>query len=228
MPESCTDRPTSAWEHIFLLSKSQKYFYDAEAVKEKAKWAHDKRAGDGRLTYEGKRQGQNGTGQEAFVSIQQSANLRNFWLLGPEPYPEAHFATFPTEIPRRAIRAGTSQKGCCPVCAAPWERVVEKKEASKTNPRPFSKPGNEKDRNDVGRIYREQVFTTTGWAPTCSCDAGEPAPCVVLDPFMGSGTTAVVAQNEGRRWIGIDISEEYCNLAIRRIQNEAAQYSMSL
>jgi hypothetical protein len=53
-------------------------------------------------------------------------NQRNFWLLGPEPYAEAHFATFPTEIPRRAILAGTSAHGACPTCGAPWERVVER------------------------------------------------------------------------------------------------------
>ena len=72
MPESVTDRPTSAWEHIWLLTKSARYYYDAEAVK-----------------------------------TSNGANLRNYWVLGPEPYPEAHFATFPSEIPRRCIKAGS-------------------------------------------------------------------------------------------------------------------------
>lgn len=90
MPESVVDRPTRSHEHVFLLSKSARYYYDAEAVKDPGK-----------------------TG---------SRNLRDVWWLSPEPY-QAHSATFPTEIPRRAISAGTSAYGCCPTCGAPWGRV---------------------------------------------------------------------------------------------------------
>ena len=69
MPESVTDRPTKSHEYVFLLSKSAKYYYDHEAVKEPAVHSADRRSGEGRLTYDGKRQGDKGTGQEAFVSI---------------------------------------------------------------------------------------------------------------------------------------------------------------
>lgn len=130
MPESCTDRPTSAWEHVFLLTKSAKYFYDQEAVKEEAEY------GENRATYLG---GTERLRQANIVSggliasdkgIDRPAtskrNMRNFWLLGPSPFPEAHFATFPPEIPRRAILAGTSERGVCPKCGAGWERSVKK------------------------------------------------------------------------------------------------------
>ena len=132
MPESCTDRPTSAWEHVFLLTKSARYFYDAEAEKEECEPAEGGRARAalrGESPYAGAdykdyHEGRTGRHQSYQPPYR---NLRNFWLLGPEPFPEAHFATFPTEIPRRAILAGTSAKGCCPKCAAGWVRVVKKR-----------------------------------------------------------------------------------------------------
>jgi hypothetical protein len=60
--------------------------------------------------------------------------------------------------------------------------------------------------------------TTTGWAPTCTCDAGPPIPQTVLDPFMGSATTALVARRLGRRAVGTELSAEYLAIAARRLQ----------
>lgn len=114
MPESVTDRPTSSWEPIFLLTKSARYFYDAEAVKEPLNTS-------GVPNAPGKHAGSNGNPTSYSGDRPEwpaGRNMRNVWHLGPEPYPEAHFATFPTEIPRRAIKAGTSERGCCPGCAA--------------------------------------------------------------------------------------------------------------
>ena len=58
---------------------------------------------------------------------------------------------------------------------------------------------------------------TVGWQPGCACDAGDPIPCTVLDPFFGSGTTAVVAETLGRTWIGVELNPEYAELAEKRI-----------
>ena len=195
MPESVTDRPTSAWEHIWLLTKSARYYYDAEAVK-----------------------------------TSNGANLRNYRVLGPEPYPEAHFATFPSEIPRRCIKAGTSQKGACSECGAPWERVTDREPSqyaqgmtTRTH-RDDTQPGNVGNtRNENGIVpYLKPVqATTTGWQPTCDCDA-EVVPCTVLDPFLGSGTTAAVAQELDREWVGIELNPEYAVLAEKRIAKVGA------
>jgi len=105
MPESVTDRPTSSWEPIFLLAKSERYYYDAEAVKEPSIHAgHIATSRNPNAGYDPNevRGGPGFTGQVPLMR-----NQRNVWHLGPEPYAEAHFATFPTEIPRRCIMAGS-------------------------------------------------------------------------------------------------------------------------
>lgn len=121
MPESVQDRPTNAWEHVFLLSKQARYFYDQEAVREinpeaSRSWGatvvDEQKAerpdgyGQGRL---GRTSMLHARSREDKNAYRGTANMRNFWLLGPEPFSEAHFATFVPEIPRRAILAG------CPV-----------------------------------------------------------------------------------------------------------------
>ncbi len=71
----------------------------------------------------------------------------------------------------------------------------------------------------VGGTFQEGVsYETTGWRPTCECGRPDITPCVVLDPFMGSGTTALVARRLGRKSIGIELNESYCELAARRLQ----------
>lgn len=151
---------------------------------------------------------------------------RNVWTLGPDPYPEAHFATFVREIPRRAIRAGTSERGCCPACGAPWVRV---REASEEYAKMLGKSYHDHSGDGVQYGLRQngkgpasklpaETYITTGWQPTCTCDAGDPVPCTVLDCFAGSSTTLVVAKELGRKSIGIDLSAEYLDMSIRRIQ----------
>jgi DNA modification methylase len=110
MPESVTDRPTKAHEYVFLLSKSARYFYDADAVREPAEYGfRPTKGGDifdrvgnggrsprktpGVLTYGG--------------DASTGRNLRSVWTLATEPTPEAHFATFPTALASRCILAGS-------------------------------------------------------------------------------------------------------------------------
>lgn len=227
MPESVRDRPTSAWEPIFLLTKSQNYYYDAEAVRKTFEGVSIK---DPRLYNEGATRKRNSGGRTDGYTVasgtvgnpEKGANLRNVWHLGPEPFPDAHFATFPTEIPRRAIKAGTSAKGCCPECGTPWERAVERNGGGDNlgkrpdNPRAGIRgSGLSRPPNDAGRLPP----TTTGWLPTCD-HALDPVPCTVLDPFLGSGTTCVVANQLERDSIGIELSPEYAEMAEKRIQGD--------
>ena len=151
MPESVKDRCTKAHEYIFLFSKKPQYFFDSEGIKEDAIWKNDKRAGKGRVTYDGKRQGGEGEGQEAFVAIKDTRNKRDVWSVPVRAYKGAHFATFPPPLIEPCILAGS--------------RV-----------------------NDI-----------------------------VLDPFMGSGTTAMVAKQHGRRYIGCELNEDYRELQDKRL-----------
>ena len=112
MPESVTDRCTKAHEYIFLLSKSQKYYFDNEAIQEEAIWKDDRRAGEGRIHYEnGKRDGADGNGQENFVAIKEKRNKRSVWSVTTKSFPGAHFATFPEDLIEPMVRAGSRVGG---------------------------------------------------------------------------------------------------------------------
>lgn len=110
MPESVTDRCTKSHEYLFLLTKSAKYHFDHVAIQEPAKWSEEKRAGKGRLTYDGKRQGDQGTGQETFVAIKDMRNRRSVWTIPTKPFKGAHFAVMPEALVEPCILAG-SQPG---------------------------------------------------------------------------------------------------------------------
>jgi len=135
----------------------------------------------------------------------------------------SHFATYPEELVERCIKVGTSEKGVCPACGAPWARVVERGQpephpdrwSKKPDALQFDQQGNVyADGGSLGAMVRTQ---TLGWRATCKCDAGEPIPATVLDPFVGSGTTCIVAKQMGRSYIGIDQSEEYCAMTEERL-----------
>lgn len=107
MPESVRDRCTKSHEYIFMLTKQPRYYFDNEAIKEPAIWSQDKRQGKGRLTYDGKRQGEAGKGQEAFVSIKETRNKRDVWTIPTKPFKGAHFAVMPEAIVEPCVLASS-------------------------------------------------------------------------------------------------------------------------
>lgn len=161
MPESVTDRPTKAHEYIFLMSKSERYHYDAEAVAEESvgtEYDRSMRPRD-RLT------GTPHLAARKYIkagatlgSGTEKRNRRSVWMVPTQSFSEAHFATFPEDLILPCILAG------CP----------------------------------------------TGGT--------------VLDPFLGSGTTAVVAEMNGCKAVGIELNEDYIKIAMRRIGQKAIQF----
>lgn len=224
MPESVRDRPTKAHEYVFLLSKSERYFYDADAVAEPHARTWDPRTNGGSLGGTSNRDEATGTSGRAnrkhSTPNPTGRNRRSVWEITTRPYPNAHFAVFPPELPRVCIKAGTSQKGCCPECGAPWERVVEVDRAKDPTRHTGRAAVGNGDRMDGDWPRMVTTSRTTGWRPTCSHD-GEPAPCTVLDPFSGAGTTGLVALRNGRSFIGIELNPDYVEMANRRLAHDS-------
>jgi DNA modification methylase len=156
MPESVTDRCTKAHEYVFLMAKSERYYYDAEAVSEASKYPEDNRKARQKASdYESM---MGNSGQIRAVINPKGArsyltrNRRSVWTVTTKPYGGAHFAVMPPDLVKPCILAGCPEGG------------------------------------------------------------------VVLDPFMGSGTVAAVAQDAGRRAIGIELNPEYCKLIAKRFK----------
>jgi len=158
MPESVTDRPTKSHEYVFLLSKGPRYFYDADAIREDVTGnTHSrgtKKSPPKSLVHDdsGMKVKNNRSFMEATWDAVTARNRRSVWTIPTEPFPEAHFATYPQALVTPCILAG-------------------------------SRPGD-----------------------------------LCLDPFVGSGTTCLVARKHGRRCIGIDLNADYLNIAARRTQ----------
>lgn len=157
MPESVRDRCTKAHEYIFLLSKSERYYFDSEAMKEPAVGgatgaaASFRRAGSKReQTIPGQGYGTHRPGRKD-VAYNQTRNRRSVWTVATRPYKGAHFATYPPDLIEPCVLAG-------------------------------SRPGD-----------------------------------IVLDPLMGSGTTAAVALRHGRAYLGCELNPEYRPLQEARI-----------
>ena len=150
-------------------------------------------------------------------------NLRSVWTIPTQQFPEAHFAVYPEALVEPCIKAGTSEKGCCSKCGAPWVRMVERtEEPDESGKGSFFDRGKTGARDGGDRTQPGPRFKSvfTGWSPSCDCGA-EPIPCTVLDPFGGAGTTGVVALKLARNAILIDLSPEYCEMAERRIRDDA-------
>jgi len=224
MPESVRDRPTSAYEMVFLLAKQARYFYDAEAIAEDAE-------NFGRQHTTGvqppkvralQESGHHGKGGDLSVNYERERrNARNVWTIATQPFSGAHFATMPPDLAERCIRAGTSERGQCQHCGAPWQRQTEVER--------FKDPTRHTGRAKVGCTDRMDgdmprmlaTVTTTGWSPSCDCPEHAPVPQMVLDPFGGAGTTALVADRLGRHATICELNPEYAQIARERLTADA-------
>ncbi len=255
MPEAVRDRPTTAHEYVFLLSKSERYYYDWKAIVEPVTGnAHDR--GNG-VNPKAKRPAgwEEGTGRghrsmrgryprgdrqalEAAPRVKQNEsfsaaisngtlgerNARSVWTIATQAYPGVHYATFPEELARRCILAG-SPPAACPVCHAPLVRILGKRE-----PRKGRTSGNA-ERHLAGEFGGDRLNThlgyafpweaherpTLGWRRSCKHDECPAVASLVLDPFAGSGTVGAVAVGNNRDALLIDLKAQYLHDAEQRI-----------
>ena len=211
MPESVRDRCSKAHEYIFMLAKSPAYYFDNEAIKEPAQdWGRDRdrskmRSGttDPKLKHGGLDKVNHAMG-----------NRRSVWRVSPAGFKGAHFAVYPYKLIEPCVLASTSERGHCPACGAIWIRQVERTAMV------INKSARNEERGTRtaagGTMVSPASSVTTGWAASCACGLA-PVPDIVLDPFMGSGTTAGVALKHGRQYIGCELNRDYESLQAERI-----------
>ncbi len=278
MPESVQDRCTKSHEYIFMLSKSEKYYFDNVAIAEEAEC--DRMRGSGPMVNPGtgrndtatmgdyrthverlpsgewvhKRGGRaSGNKTHKFVTEYEASdteehrtkagllkiadtayptrNKRSVWTISTEPYPGSHFAVMPTKLVEPCILADTSARGVCPACGAPWARQTEKEATGKMRQRSTGGLGTAVRREPLGlaavdgQFQEGVVYHTVGWSPSCRCPAAEPVPATVLDPFLGAGTTALVADRLGRNAVGIELNPVYVGLAAKRLREDGGLFS---
>lgn len=241
MPESVKDRCTKAHEYIFLLSKSERYFYDAEAIAEPVLPESKVRVEAGFVTSErddataavsiGANERTRFGLREGFT-MGETRNKRSVWTVTTKPFAGAHFATFPPDLIEPCVKAGTSQHGSCSVCGAPWYRIIEKERIydhttsaeGKSKIGPYAnQTGNGEGTHDIRHgVYART--TTVGWEASCSCNAGV-VPSLVLDPFGGAGTTGLVADRLGRDAVLCELNPTYAELARERLTSENPMFT---
>lgn len=226
MPESVRDRPTKGHEQIFLMSKRPRYYYDADTIRQPYVGSDRPRRHDEPSLHvvpgNGPQMGLRGCDDRNG----RGANARTVWQIATQPFPEAHFATFPEELPRRCITAGCPER-VCTVCGEPSTRIVERHRVGDWNPRETddSKVARTTNGHGASTFYQQPTPTTVGWTD-CGHDAWRHG--VVLDPFCGSGTTLQVARRLNRHGIGTELNPEYAAIAARRIGDEPRPQGVQL
>lgn len=213
MPESVRDRCTKAHEYVFLLSKSASYHFDAEAIKEVAVTAgapaERVTAGKAAREDQGERVRTRPVGRNC--GSPDRRNKRSVWTVTPKPFKGSHFAVMPPGLVEPCVLAGCPKESC-PACGEPYRRRVERTRVA-TRPGTDTKVTGD-PMTDGNRDPQRHVTTTetVGWEPGCVCEAGDPIPGVVIDPFGGAGTTAVVAHGLGRSCVLIELNPEYADI----------------
>jgi DNA modification methylase len=282
MPESVLDRCTKAHEYIFLLSKSEKYFFDSEAMREESV---DPVASAARYKAPFWENGKHQTGNYSANGAKHTGgmkvfdgkrNKRSVWTVNTKPYKGAHFATFPTALIEPCILAGSmpigsyepddlilsptgngdrdpdpsmevgragwsrprrDAEGVRPMSRAEQAAYAEQLRNSQHKEAMMQEAGGEStfahymrtDRNGARAIPPAMFdrWVDLGWLNQVSIPPALAAPhrSIVLDPFMGSGTTAAVSLQHGRQYLGCELNPEYGPLQQERINKERTLFN---
>lgn len=201
MPNPVPDRLSCTWEVVYLLVRHRDYFFDLNAIRvpHLTAKAPTKKARawsvppTWRVTPSG-HSGLDALHADGRVGHPLGKNPGDVWPLSTAAYRGPHHAVFPVALAERPIRAGCPERRCTR-CRLPWERQT---------------------RRELGHLAIVGELQAT-----CGCHAAS-EPGVVLDPFIGSGTTAIAAEQQRRRWLGIELNPEFARVARQRIEAERA------
>jgi len=237
MPSSVKDRLNTTTERIFHFVKEKQYYYDLDAIREPFAES-TKRDFEGGYGWNKGRKGhqliEKGTHGAGGISDPNKTRreLHNPRGKNPgdvieqttQPFPEAHFAVYPPDLCEKPIKSSCPPK-VCPECGKPHEREVERSKVER------ERPNSETDRHKAGggidavpNDYAGVSVKRKGWKKTCNCPTDKTKPGIVLDPMCGAGSTLVKAKQLGRRYIGIEISEEYANITRERLRKGDEEY----
>ncbi|MEU2869812.1 site-specific DNA-methyltransferase [Streptomyces olivoreticuli] len=210
MPSSIGDRLTTAHESVYFFVRSRSYYFNLDAIRQPlvttTRQAKQRQASSGYPpsgTGLPQRKANDNRGlvrlrDAGVVGHPLGKNPGDVWSLPTAGYRGAHFAVFPSRLVERPLLA-TCPERVCSACGAAWQRELERRD---------------------GRLLAVGLLQ-----PACICQA-EGRPGVVLDPFMGSGTTALVAEQHGRHWIGIELNPAYAHLATERLRKARQKRAM--
>lgn len=199
MPSNARDRLSCTYEVIYVLAKQPIYFFDLDAVRLPHKTPTHKPY----VMNRGRDESWRGPNGDTAVGLDRlkaaglaghplGKNPGDVWPLATANYRGDHHAVYPIALASRAIEAGCPEARCTS-CRLPWKR----------------------------RVIRALggYATRTALGPTCDCHAAS-EPGLVCDPFVGSGTTAVAAEQLSRDWLGIELNARFAQLARDRIASE--------
>jgi site-specific DNA-methyltransferase (adenine-specific) len=203
IPSSAKDRFTVNFEYLFFFAKNKNYYFEQqfESYNEPIK-----RWGGEFIKSKNLSEWDVGTGQKTFRDRSlrpnlQGRNKRTTWSINTQPIPDNHFAAYPVSLIETPMKAGCPEFIC--------KECGEKRKKIYKEIRIDTRPG------DLSK-YRQLITRIEEGYTKCNCNEGFESG-IVLDPFIGSGTTAIAARKLGRDWVGIEINEEYCEMCKKRI-----------
>lgn len=241
-------RPTSSWEPVLMLAKSVNYYADGEPTKTPPAAATVSRDKYSRIT--GDAEEQYAVEHDHETVCDTGAKLRDVWAenlekltreqlvdliessydrgdvftIPFEPLKAAHYAAYPSELVHKCLASSVSEEGYCDRCGKPFVRVVAQKSAVITRSDWGERAGNRTAPS--GTQVAPSETKTLGWRASCRCPDAKPRPGRVLDPFCGSGRTAIAARRLGLDFVGIELNPEFAAMARRLVTADAPLFNV--
>jgi site-specific DNA-methyltransferase (adenine-specific) len=225
LPNSVADRLNLTYEVVYFLVRSPRYYFDLDAIREPHRSSAGRRDTSDRAETpawagplaKGSQAGLLRARPDGQPGHPLGRNPGSVWEIPTRGFRGPHFATFPPDLVRRPILA-TCPEAVCTRCGMPWKRKVSVTRIPVGPPTKVPRP-----RDAQVMRFKDRWHTLREVGDLIPCGCGEPTlPGVVLDPFMGAGTVGLVAEQLHRDWLGIEISAEYRQLAIERIEKARA------